>query len=402
MKFSFLNLDPEAELILRCARTTIDPENAEGIHALLQQDLDWSKVTQLAFRHGVVTLLYKNLNSTFFESVPHDILAQLKDHYTINLQSNLYLTNELISLFKKFTENEIRIIPYKGPVLTKSIYGDLGFRRFGDLDIIVHKRDIKIAKDVLLSQGYELTWPEIQLSEKQEASHIQTKYNYQFIREEDGVLVELHWDITPEYFSFPQSPDWLWQNLEAVTLSGSSFFTFSPEDYLVILCVHGGNHCWMQLVQMCDINEIIQKNPSLNWEQLVDESASQGSERMLLLGLLLSHVLLGTDLPDKIWEGLNNQPEVNTLADQVIQKFLANSWVGSGFFEIPRFHLKARDNLRARWHYLHALTIPSVKDWSFVRLPDSLDYLYFFVRPIRLGFEHGVIPIINQLNRVLR
>jgi len=207
LNFSHPNMSTEVNLLLRCTRTEIDSETAEDIDTLLREDVDWSKITRLALRNGVVPLLYKSLISTSPETVPQDVLVQLKEHYLFNLQSNLYLTNELLEIYKNFSEKEIQIIPYKGPVLTQSIYGNLGLRQFSDLDIIVHKNDIKKAKEVLLSQGYKLTWPEIKLTDKQEASHIQAKYNYQFTREDDGVTVELHWNITPEYLSFPQNPE---------------------------------------------------------------------------------------------------------------------------------------------------------------------------------------------------
>ena len=401
MKLSLLYLNPELELVLRCARTDIDSENAEDIDTLLHTDLDWSKIIRLAYQNGVAPLLYKSLTSTFQETVPQDVLIQLKEYYLFNLQTNLFLTNEIVTILRIFSEKEIQIIPYKGSVLTESIYGNIGLRQFSDLDIIVHKNDIKKAKQVLLSQGYRLTWPKIQLSEKQETSHIQEKYNYQFIREDDEVIVELHWSVTPNYFSFPQDSEWLWRRLELVTLSGKPVYTFTPEDYLLILCVHGGNHCWIRLNWICDISEIIKKNPLLKWEQLLAESASQGCERMLLLGLLLSHDLLGTDLPDEIWERLTYQPEVKSLARQVIHKFLSNSWVGSGFFEIPRFHLKARDHLSDRWRYCLKLQTPSSKDWAFYPLPESLDFLYYLLRPVRLGIEYGLVPLEPQIKKLI-
>ena len=96
---------------------------------------------------------------------------------------------------------------------------------------------------------------------------------------------------------------------------------------------------------------------------------------------------------------LKNQPEVKSLGRQVISKFLSNSWIGSGFFEIPRFHLKARDNLQDRWRYLYSLATPSVKDWSFIRLPESLSCLYYLLRQIRLGVEYVAIPFITQVIR---
>jgi hypothetical protein len=402
LNFSHPNMSTEVNLLLRCTRTEIDSETAEDIDTLLREDIDWLKITRLALRNGVVPLLYKSLISISPKTVPQDVLVQLKEHYLFNLQSNLYLTNELLEIYKNFSEKEIQIIPYKGPVLTQSIYGNLGLRQFSDLDIIVHKNDIKKAKEVLLSQGYKLTWPEIKLTDKQEASHIQAKYNYQFTREDDGVTVELHWNITPEYLSFPQNPEWLWQRLVSTTLSNITLSTFSPEDYLIILCVHGSNHCWLRLRWICDVNELVQNTVTLNWEKVAAEARTQGCERMVLSSLLLSSILLGTDLPQEIQHRVEKNPEVITLANQVVVKLAENSYIGAGLFDVPRYHLQARDNLKDRWRYLHSLTAPSVKEWSFIQLPESLDYLYYLLRPIRLGVEYGVKPLVNQFNQIMK
>ena len=134
----------------------------------------------------------------------------------------------------------------------------------------------------------------------------------------------------------------------------------------------------------------------------MSEAISQGSERMVLNGTLLSSILLGTDLPNEIWQRIEKCPEVVALTNLVVVKLLENSYIGAGLFDVPRFHLKARDNLQDRWRYLYSLTTPSVKDWNFFRLPESLDYLYYLLRPIRLGVEYGVRPLVKQVNQILK
>ena len=51
--------------------------------------------------------------------------------------SNLYLTQEMLKLLSAFRKKGIPAIPYKGPVLAQAVYGNVGLRQFGDLDITV-------------------------------------------------------------------------------------------------------------------------------------------------------------------------------------------------------------------------------------------------------------------------
>jgi hypothetical protein len=90
--------------------------------------------------------LYQSLNTTCPEAVPKANLAQLRNYFHANAQRNLFLTQELLKLLTLFKTNGISAIPYKGPVLAVAVYGNLALRQFGDLDILVHKRDVLRAK----------------------------------------------------------------------------------------------------------------------------------------------------------------------------------------------------------------------------------------------------------------
>jgi hypothetical protein len=393
-------MNPEVRLLLCCVRNELNKDCTETIYALLHQDLDWNKISQLGSRNGISPILYKNLKTTFPDLVPNSVLNNLKEDYLFNLRNNLHLTNQLFSVLKILNENNIQTIPYKGPILTTFFYGNLGLRQFSDLDIIIHHEDIKTAKELLQSKGYKLTWPKGKLTDKQERTHIQSKYNYRFVHEDSGVIIELHWNVTPKYFAFPRNPEWLWHNLVPVTFSDKSFYTFTPEDYLIILCVHGSNHCWIRLNWIIDISKLISKNPLLNWNQILNDAVFHRSERMLLLGLLLSHEIIGTNFPDLFWERLNYHQEVRSLALKIISKLNNNSWVGSSLLEVPRFHLRSMDNLIDRWKYFLYIQEPSSKDWAFFNLPESLYFLYYLLRPIRLGIEYGFIPIQQKFTQV--
>ena len=83
-------------------------------------------------------------------------LEELREHFYANAGRNLFLAKELIKLLHLFSAHEISAIPYKGPVLAVSVYGNLAFREFGDLDILVRERDYQTAQHLLSAQGYRL------------------------------------------------------------------------------------------------------------------------------------------------------------------------------------------------------------------------------------------------------
>src|SRR2546430_3203484 len=72
----------------------------------------------------------------------------------LNARRNLLMLWELLEILDLFTEQGIRALPYKGPVLAAIEYGNLAARTFCDLDILVRKEDATRARDLLVARGY--------------------------------------------------------------------------------------------------------------------------------------------------------------------------------------------------------------------------------------------------------
>ena len=148
---------PEIELLLCCARTQIDDATAEQINKLVEQEIDWANLLQIADRHRVFPLLTQSLLATCPEAVPPDILARLRHLFHAQGQHNLALTSKLLKILNLFKEHNIDAIPFKGPVLAASAYSNLLLRQNGDLDLLVKESDFQKAIDLLISQGYVQT-----------------------------------------------------------------------------------------------------------------------------------------------------------------------------------------------------------------------------------------------------
>jgi len=384
---------PEIELLFCCARTHIDSEIAERIRTLLQQDIDWAYLIQTAAQHGIIPLLYQSLNTTCPEAVPKVNLAQLRNYFHTNAQHNLFLTKELLKLLTLFKANGITVIPYKGPVLAVAVYGNLALRQFCDLDILVHKRDVLRAKDLLISQGYRT----FSLTLAQSAMHLQSENEEGFKHHKTEVSVDLHWAITRRYFCFPIEIETLWERLEPVSLAGTTVFNFSPEDLLLILCMHGAAHRWERLGWICDVAQLISVHQRLNWEWVMEQAKTLNSVRVIFLGLFLVNDLFGTLLPEEVLLLMQTDPVAKALATQVQKRLFYNSDETSSLFERSLFHIKMRERLQERIKYCLFVMTPNVRDLLFVPLPIYLSFLYYLVRPIRLFGKYGLSSLKRYL-----
>ncbi len=394
-------INPELELMLCCARTQLDREVSDRRDALLQQDLDWESVLHLTSVHRVVPLVFRNLTSAPPGLLPARALEQLQAGYREAIRSNLFLTAELLRLLKLISANGLDVIPYKGPALAEILYGSVCLRQFGDLDILVRKEQVSQAKELLMRNGYRLEWPEIPLTPAQERAHLEAKYNYKLMRNDGHVAIELHWSISPRYFSFPPDTGWLWQNAVESRLSGEKIRSFGVEDWLLILAVHGANHCWNRLGWVCDVAELLRRFPDLNVERLDKQAGQFGCRRMLHLALLLAHNLLDAPLPPFLQENAFSDTHARALADEILQRCASTKCYVPGVLEVPSFHIRVRERSKDRRRYCVAVVVPSVEDWRALPLPGYLSFLHYLLRPFRLLGAYAFNPLWSNLKRRL-
>lgn len=394
---------PEFELVACCARTHLEPTVAGRVRSLLEAGVDWDVVVQLARQHGISSLLFHHLNSHFAAYLPAAVHNLLRDEFRDNARLNLYLTGELLRLLDRLEASGIPAVPYKGPVLAATAYGNLSLRLFGDLDLLVREQDVAKLKQLLLTWGFQQTWPHTLLTADQEALHLRYHCVYQFTRDEGNVVVEAHWNLTPSYFSFAFDFDQHWSRLKSVNVAGKSIRSFAPEDLLLILSVHGAKHGWERLIWVCDIAQIVRTGRDLDWSRALRLAGRLGAKRMLLLSLFLAHELLAVDLPRDIMAAIDEDGAIVHLAAEACMCMnRAPNTSGTALEDslFDPFHMKVRERWSDRLRYfVRALTFPTSKDWSLIALPRILSPAYHVLRPIRLGWKYGVSPITSASAR---
>ena len=393
--FSREAMRPEVQLILACARTSIDAEKASLIKELSQQPLDWTYILNKVNQHHILPLFYLNINALCSENVPKESLQRLRFDYLSHAQYNLLLTRELIQLLRLFEAQNIQALPLKGPVLAATIYKNLSHRQFADLDILVRERDFHKARAILKNRGYESASP---LGALQRIAPLISRQKDQIFMSADGnIRVELHWRLTGRHFAFPIKMTLLWKHLEKVKVSGFGVNSLPGTELLLYLCMHGSRHGWERLQWICDIAEFIKLHPEIDWEDIWNKAQALGNERNLALGLLLAIEFLDAQVPKTVVNKINNDSIVKTLIIQICELIYSEDVASSDISHWLAYHLKMKeriqDRVKIRLHYylryVRIATSPTVHDRAFVMLPNSLTFLYYVLRPIRLAKIYG-------------
>lgn len=340
----------EDQLLLCCARTQMDADHAEFLRGLLRQEVDWVYLFLAALQHGMVPLLYRNLNATCPEEVPAETLEDLRDHFAVAAARNRSLWDELLRLLKLLEARGISAVPFKGPALAALAYGDVTLRQFGDLDILVRPGHAVQARELLLAAGYRDS-----LTGDQAAAYLRSRgaYNYKLLRDEGRLPVELHWAVTSRDNAFPLDLERVWQRLEPITVQGESFLHFDREDLLLVLCQHGSKHKWKRLDWICDIAELLRVSPQMDWGSVLDRACQLGCRRMLFLGLWLTEDLLGVTLPADISRRMQADPAMPLLVTQIREYLFHDAEQLAADRKWHRFRYRVRERLRDRMLYYY-------------------------------------------------
>ena len=305
---------PEHELLLACARVCSESERRDLIHSCLGRKIDWEYLLETAGRHMVTSLLYWHVNAICRDAVPQAILQRLHSHFLKSAKSNLFFTAELLRIIDLFDKNGIKAIPFKGPVLGITLYEDPALREFVDLDVLVQKGNVFRALRLLPALGYRRI-PEY--SPAVEAGILKWGYNYHLGKENGQSFIELHWNVMPVYFGLPLSTDRWWERAESVTVQARAVCNLSAEDLLMALSAHGCRHMWGSLAWIGDLARLFNRHPEVNWDSVFKEYSHPDLQRMIFLGAIVAHDLLGAALPSEIIQRARQDSVAAELARKV-------------------------------------------------------------------------------------
>ncbi|WP_345684136.1 nucleotidyltransferase family protein [Novipirellula caenicola] len=374
--------EPEFELMICCSRRVISAATARRIVTLLHSELDWGRLVAIAESHGVMPLVHRGLMQIDSELVNSCSMLHMAAKCREIAAGNLFLAGELLRLIKLFQDNDLAIIPFKGPMLAASAYQSVALRQFGDLDILVAEERYRNAKELLSDHGFKLLFD--------------LGWECHFAKHEVGVGIDLHRRLLPAMFPFPFDFATSLRRLEPIQLFGSETLGLSAPDNLLVVCgqlVKDATENKVRLEQVCDIAELVSSTDDLDWTGLMDRAKKMGCMRMLSLGVLLAYELLDAPVPDSVILTMSSDRSAGILVKE-IEKQLSDrggrpSYSRNSFLQRARFHCRTRERLQDKaFTYCYRGIVwvfgPSENEQRILPLPEKLRFLHSVLRPFRL------------------
>lgn len=390
-----LRREDEFELLCLLAGATLAPERVERIANWDFGTLDWNEFIPLAEHHGVLPLAASNLiKHRSVESgrgLPLEIERSLRSAYEANLRRGLWFSAELARVMQHFDQSQVRALPYKGPVLAQSVYRDVALRSFSDLDFLIFPSDFERAKQALAEVGYH---PNVELTPAIERLWLRIGYERSFDGAAGKNLVELQWNVLPYFYAVDvhragvstedMRIDGLLRSAGRALVGGREVPCLSPEDSLLVLCLHAAKHLWTRLIWLCDIAETV-RLPTIDYALLFSRAQKLGINRIMAISFWLVKNVLHGELPAPVTVMTAADPQVAVLGEEFAQRLERGAVYDFESTDYFRLIMKLRERRSDRWRYLWRLVwTPGAGDVAAVRLPETLFPLYRILRIGRL------------------
>jgi hypothetical protein len=376
----------DVEVLLRVCRRELGTGNPLYVPSL--DENGWRGLVAAAREHGLISVLQRTISRT--PSVPSHIRTSIQTAYLAQVAGNFQLTTALRELLRTFADHNLEVVVLKGPAVALLLYGQIAFREFTDLDLLVRPEDLNRARFVLHTLGY------LEVSGYTPKSRDQK--DIQFIRAADETLVELHWALNSQNSRFPLEASGIWDRLETVYFQNEPIRTLSLEDTFIALSIHAAKHSWHKLRWVFDIAQILAyKSGTLNWDVLLERCRAVGCGRTLFFGAQLAKCLFGVKVPEQLT--LQSNPLLMKLIEAVRYSLLHTTPLCRS--DLITTHIVIRDRLWDRCFTAVTQRVPDLPRLMPAPLrPVTRGPLRFITRTARLlrlcGFSWLRIAIVGR------
>jgi len=374
---------------------SVDVELTSSI-PIPSKKVNWALLFQLAHYHKVSLLLHTGINLwTHKDLVPPAFKQALKKKKFQIARQNLFQSKSLLQILSLFQEHKIKVIPYKGIVLSKKIYGDIGMRRSSDLDLLIAFSDFEKVKKLLLEEGFKENFV---LPGQFEKDRIKYGCEYGFILQKPNqpkVSIDLHWSVGDKIQQLNLSYHDFSPFIQKDKLFGVTADFFSPEGLFLSTSIHHSKEQWRSLSYITDITGLLlAHHKTFDWDKLVKVAQQKKIENILYLSLGMAQSFIAFPMPTMLHQKLKQQK-----IQYYLQKFLLDLPFQSSQKVSPnqlslekmknQFFLRKKISTKLKIMYYNFIQIllPNGRDIEAMEAHEISYWKIFFTKPFRLWKE---------------
>jgi len=274
-------------------------------------DFDEDELLTICRNHGILLIVNESLKEVAQQIFSVTGLEAWRSAVAASTLHSLEMNRELERLSGLFDKAGLPIAPFKGPMLSESLYGDPLMRMSADLDFLVPQEHVTTVVDLMTAGGYQLTSDRNDLARWLEPNA--RYFHCSLLNPTRKWLVELHWSLFAG-----------WRKAHFPSSKSQNFFPGGVGDEietLLYLCTHGAHHWWIELKWIVDVERCVRSAHSMDWEELLQRAGERGCLRVVYLALMLAQQVCGLEFPDVVEAAICKDPKVAGLACRVSQNW---------------------------------------------------------------------------------
>jgi hypothetical protein len=333
--------------------------------------LRWPRVFESARRYGIFPLLYADLRTLGFPSVPDPVRLEWTRVFQFNAMRNELLARELARILRLLGDAGIPVIPLKGLALGESLYGDPALRVCSDIDVLVPMRNAAEAFHLLLSSGYKAEFTQPRLLD------VVVRYAKDCLLTRQDCMRAYHLELHSGLLWGGQLErellEEVWSEAARKSFYGVPAFALSAEWEFLYLAVHAAQHGWLSLRWYVDLDRLCRRG-MIDWKRVNEKAKWLGWQAAVRSSLAACASLFETPVDPAL--GSTPPPRRSRVPRP------SNLQVPSENLFLFRL---LKTPARKLCYLAIRLLAPTPADCEFLPLPASLFFLYYALRPFRVA-----------------
>ncbi len=282
------------------------------------QSLNWPLIVRYLTDNRLAGLAYSKL-LPYLDVIPEKYMRQLEQQFVANEFANVLLLQEAGRIFSSLKESGIDPIALKGIYLLEEIY-QIGTRKLGDIDILIHGSEVEKAITVFENLGYRIP---------SQINHSKGCIDLYLTQGKHVIPVDLNWKfLHRSKFNVNNilSVDYVKKKCERTYISNVEVLVLDRIDQIIHIASHVVLHHELKFLPgLVDVYLLLTKSVNSIWKELECRSINYGLFRSVLTTIGVLNELFKLPVPEPLlnkWRALRGHlckgPEV---------VFLDRAWI---------------------------------------------------------------------------
>lgn len=275
---------------------------------------DWDQTLGWLDHSGLTLYLLKRLeDGGAIQALPSHVLARFRDNLADNKCRVQQLLSETGSINEKFNQAGVRYVVVKGLSLWPEFCSDPYLRTQCDIDYMVSRQSINVARNVLAESGYEAKRSsDVQFEYERPLQRVPSQYDSPY-KLQTTPTVELHvgiWENVKHRVPLKE-PTFVLDNPKIQEWEGLRFPVLSDEDAFLLQVLHAFQHLlsyWVKPSWLFEIGRFMERRrqDSIFWNRLARRLDDQPQySEFATITLELTAKMFSAPMPEVVqhWRG---------------------------------------------------------------------------------------------------